>query len=142
MTAYLIQRAKFEKRENKKGIDSILKFDYMGSSEFEWGALPNALYTIKKDIKDYIYRDINISEKIITVFYNKKESLKNITEYLGKLSRHEFRLKEYSAFDEYIKSEGYFSDKIDFWWDIENHIMFWKKNIDFENEFVYKIEGK
>jgi len=35
---YLVQRAKFTNIKNEEivGIDSLLDFDYMGSSEFEW----------------------------------------------------------------------------------------------------------
>jgi hypothetical protein len=46
MKTHLIQRGKFAKIESKKGIDSILSFDYMGSSESEWGALPKSLSEI------------------------------------------------------------------------------------------------
>ncbi len=43
-------------------FEHIMDFDYMGSSEFEWGALPNSLeYAIKyaKD-KDYIACEIDV----------------------------------------------------------------------------------
>jgi hypothetical protein len=40
---YCIQRGKFKNREGKQGIDSLLIFDYMGSSEFEFGALPSRM---------------------------------------------------------------------------------------------------
>ena len=38
---YLVQRAKFTNVKNEEiiGIDSLLDFDYMGSSEFEWGSI-------------------------------------------------------------------------------------------------------
>lgn len=57
MQTYLIQRAKFRNNvnTNKSGIDSILEFDYMGSSEFEWGALPKSLAIIRKELNNYIY---------------------------------------------------------------------------------------
>lgn len=36
----LVQRGKFNKIDMNDivGIDSLIDFDYMGSSEFEWGA--------------------------------------------------------------------------------------------------------
>ena len=52
------------------------------------------------------------------------------------------KLKEFSAFDSYIKNSGYFKDKFDFWWDIENDLMFWKKNSEFENKFKTIIPTK
>lgn len=46
---YLVQRV--ERREvsldRQRGIDSFFAFDYMGSSEFEWGALPDALKVMR-----------------------------------------------------------------------------------------------
>ncbi len=138
MKAYLIQRAKFQNRENKTGIDSILSFDYMGSSEFEWGALPSSLNNIRANIDDYVYLDIPIKNKIITVFCKSSDKT-NVKQYLSELSEKKFRLKEFSAFDSYISNDGYFKDKFDFWWDIENDLMFWKKNIEFESKFKDKI---
>jgi hypothetical protein len=46
-TPNLIQRAKFEDRNYKKGIDSIINLAYMGSSEFEWGAVQESLQRIR-----------------------------------------------------------------------------------------------
>lgn len=42
---WLIQRIEESKYVGKdsKGVDKSFSFDYMGSSEFEWGALPKAL---------------------------------------------------------------------------------------------------
>lgn len=68
MNTQLIQRGTFETREYKTGIDSILKFDYMGSSEFEWGALPKSLGRIRENIDSYTYLDVPIKDKVITVF--------------------------------------------------------------------------
>ena len=49
-TPYLIQRIDMRHkppRPGKKGIDASFGFDYMGSSEFEWGALPKALKALR-----------------------------------------------------------------------------------------------
>lgn len=39
--------------DGMKLIDDIFRFDYMGSAEFEWGAVPKALQKIAKSIKSY-----------------------------------------------------------------------------------------
>jgi len=42
---------------SKEAMDlfkDVFRFDYMGSSEFEWGAVPEAFNMIAKSIKDYI----------------------------------------------------------------------------------------
>lgn len=40
---YLIQRMTRWDSEGEEGVDSNFMMDYMGSSEFEWGALPRTL---------------------------------------------------------------------------------------------------
>jgi hypothetical protein len=89
MKTWLLQRAKFSDRDFKKGIDSIVQFDYMGSSEFEWGALPNSLGRIRA----YTYLDVPIGDKVITVFC--KESQKTeIKQYLETLAEGKMNTKE------------------------------------------------
>lgn len=39
MKTYLIQRGRFQNQNHKSGIDSIIRFDYMGSAEFELNIL-------------------------------------------------------------------------------------------------------
>jgi hypothetical protein len=46
---YLIQRVQVRdsKAEGRKGIDASFSFDYMGSAEFEFGALPASLKELR-----------------------------------------------------------------------------------------------
>lgn len=62
-----------------------------------------------------------------------------INDYLIKLSENKFRLKEFSAFNDYVNDSGYYSTRVDLWWDINNNIMFWKQNNDFETKFKILI---
>jgi len=57
-----------------KLIKNIFQFDYMGSSEFEWGAVPNALCKIAKNAKKYIAHEILIPWK----FKNWEPNLKKL----------------------------------------------------------------
>ena len=41
-------------------IKDIWRFDYMGSSEFEWGAVPEALSKIAKNVGDYVAAEIQV----------------------------------------------------------------------------------
>lgn len=135
MKTYLIQRGKFEDKENnKKGLDSIVELDYMGSSEFEWGALPKSLVRIRKQINNYDCFDIVVGDKTVTVFCQELH-LSNIEQYLSDIAQNKMRLKEFSAFDSYINNDETFRNRFDFWWDIENDLMFWKKNEKFETKF-------
>lgn len=140
MKTTLIQRAKFENRDYKKGIDSIVHFDYMGSSEFEWGALPESLGKIRDLINDYTYLDVQIKDKVITVFC--KDSQKSeVKQYLTELSENKWHLQEYSDFDNYINPK-FIKSRTDFWWDISNHLMFWRKDNEFESKFKTIIATK
>jgi hypothetical protein len=139
MKTWLIQRGIFRDNVGKKGIESILSFDYMGSSEFEWGALPKSVGRIRDKINTYTYLDIPIKDKVISVFC--KETQKYEAKmYLEELAENKMRLQEFSAFNNYINDDGYFKDKFDFWWDIENDLMFWKKNVEFEMKFKSLIK--
>ena len=140
MEPYLIQRAKFTESTHQ-GIASILSFDYMGSAEFEWGALPKSLKRIRENLEQYVYVDIHIKNKVITVLCKESQQF-DMKLYLLKLSKGEPRLKEFSAFDSYINDKGYYKDRFDFWWDIGNHLMFWKKNPVFEEKFKALIKVK
>ena len=132
---YLIQRAKFENRPYKKGIDQLLSFDYMGSSEFEWGALPKALKRVRENLADYVQFQYSFTKhpaKVVTVFC-KKEQQDFVGSILEQLADREIRLKEYCDLDKYIKGEEKYAN--DFWWDIDNDWFFWKFNADFDLKF-------
>ena len=132
MNGYLIQRANFADNDGRKGIDSILSLDYMGSSEFEWGALPESLNRIRTCLT-YTFCDFTINDKTVTIFC-KVEDRPEISSYLKSLAANEFNLKEFSAFDIWINDKKNLLH-FDFWWDIGNDLMFWRKDINFEKKF-------
>lgn len=135
-TPYLIQRAKFEDRIGKTGIDSLLSFDYMGSSEFEWGALPKALKSVRENISKYVtfnYSFKDHPDKVVTVFC-KQEQKEFVGDILEQLAQHKIRLKERCDLNEFLSGNtARWSN--DFWWDIDQDWMFWKFNNDFESKF-------
>jgi len=137
LTPYLVQRGRFGGKSFSEGIDKIIKWDYMGAAEFEFGALGKSLKRIREKLSDYIYTSANIQGKKIIVFANKDISAVEIGKYLSGLANGKFRLKEYSDFDNYITPNPHFPnrDTTDFWWDIKNDIMFWKEDSTFENNF-------
>lgn len=134
MKTYLLQRGNFEDRDYKKGIDSIVSFQYMGSSEFEWGALPESLSRIRDMIDQYIYMPVPMGDKTIMVFC-KKDRVDEIKPYLISLANNDMHLKEYSDFNSYIKPSKYDNCRTNFWWDLENHLMFWVKDDKFTKKF-------
>lgn len=101
---YLIQRAKFAENGHGLGIDSILQFDYMGSAEFEFGALPDSLKRIRKNIAEYTQFQYSFKKhpsKLVTVFCT-KEQQEYIPEILEGLARDKFMLKEYCDLKKHI----------------------------------------
>ena len=135
---YLIQRASFCHRENSKGIDSIVRFDYMGSSEFEWGALPKSLKAIRANISDYVHSVVDIKGKPISVYCGSSQ-VSEIKEYLIGLSENKFRLKEFSGFNNYINDNEMKYSRFDLWWDIENHLIFWKSDVSDDRQVIEKL---
>jgi hypothetical protein len=139
MKTYLIARAKIQERDYKKGIDSIITLDYMGASEYEWGVMPSSLKRIRGAINEYIYLDVQIKNLVITVFCQKSKK-DEVKRYLTLLEDGTIRTKCGHLFDWYIKNANktdfmYVRDKVNFWWDIENDLMFWIRSSDFEEKF-------
>jgi hypothetical protein len=143
VTPYLIQRAKFADSPNKEGIDRVLTFDYMGSAEFEFGALPESLKRVRKNIADYMqfqYRFKRHPAKEVTVLCQAYQ-YEFIGTILEQLSRNKLRLKERCDLSEFFNPEQKYSSN-DFWWDIENDWFFWKHNLDFTIKFRQALSNK
>lgn len=139
-TPYLIQRGNFQDRPYKTGIDRILKFDYMGSSEFEWGALGTSLKRIRENIEEYTLAlvDITTADGVdykINVFC-KAADLAQVIELIKNIGDREYHTKEYTDFDNYLYPDRAFECRTDHWWDIENDYMFWKKDKQFTKKFT------
>jgi len=53
MKPWLVQRATFKDRTHREGVDSMLEFDYMGSAEYEFGAIGKSLKRIRENLRSY-----------------------------------------------------------------------------------------
>ena len=140
---WLVQKGTKRFNSAKKGIDALVQFDYMGSFEFEYGALPAALKRVRAVAVDYITFDLKIYEKPITVFCSKRESQARIKTILDDLACGLIHLKERCEFREYIgfKKSLFSTDtRIDFWWDIDNDWFFWASDADFTEKFVKAVK--
>ena len=141
---YLIQRAKVTSRSkaDAKGIDSILEFDYMGSSEFEWGALPNSLKAIRANKEKYDYFKFDYDGVEFTVFCEKGKETE-IYNIIVELSKGKHRLKEFCDFEYYFNNPFKNPLKRDrlstFWWDIDHHYMWWITDKRFKSAFMSVI---
>jgi len=147
LRTYLLQNGVIQDRDFKKGFDSIVSLEYMGYAEYEFGAVQESLQRIRENINDYTYLDVPVFGKTITVFCNK--TLPEIEQLLIKLGKDEISTKGVSYFKHYVNPSKYDIEwqilhplEIDFWWDLDNDIMFWRKTIDFEKKFKNIIRVK
>ena len=124
---WLIQRARIQKPfPDSKGttLSNSVCLDYMGSSEFEFGALPASLRRMREqELKTRLVKGVTQGQSPLRVlsylddklFYDYEQTLFNLR--FGNL-----RLKEVSRFNhDYPDQDPLF--KTDFWWDIENDVM-------------------
>jgi len=140
MNFYLIQRGKFRdiKDINEvKGLDNVIEYDYMGSAEFEFGALGKSLASIMESCLAGNFKPVLINIRGVPfLFYSESRITKasEVEELFNNPSK--FRLKEYLGIEHYFEGESIERLKrnckkkkevvknysyLDFWWDIENH---------------------
>ena len=55
-------------------LKDILSFDYMGASEFEYGAAPEALSKIFENVKDFVTKKIKVAYRYIDYSGQKKQT--------------------------------------------------------------------
>jgi len=128
---YLVQRAKFTNVKNEEivGIDSILDFDYMGSAEFEWGALPKSLHRIVDVFDQYevfTVNEVKDHEGSSMKVYCKNEFFDQVKENALHLSINPYGYKEFCDMKDYISGK---KNTNNFWWDIkQDYFIFFGKN--------------
>lgn len=126
-TPYLIQRGMIRKNDKISRLSDMVDFDYMGSSEFEFGALPRSLRalqanvdSISSTVEGRITGDNGESLRVLHTF--SPEDYEVYFGHLTKLREGKLRTKESTRFS--VEDKKWFSSqKCDFWWDIENHVM-------------------
>ena len=123
---WLIQRGTF--RETGKfltGKDGIVSLHYMGSSEFEWGAIPKAFRRLMYHFSEYEVFNTGIytpENDELMVFCKKScstEVIQSIRQYIDK----PYHPKEYSELEKVPKAKkedtSYDGRRSNFWWCID-----------------------
>jgi hypothetical protein len=137
-TPYLIQRGQIKRplgdfRDQR--LSKAVALDYMGSSEFEFGALPKSFREIEKVVDKANLRvipEIKDKEgKSLRVFsvLTDEEWIQYLP-YLHKMREGKLHCKECVRFEASREPSKY--SNCDFWWDIENHVM-WSFDKSFMN---------
>src|SRR5580692_1422841 len=91
---YLVQRGKFKNSPKIEGVDSLIDFDYMGSAEFEYGALPKALKEICAVLPELTFNktDIKAGDKHLW-FLCKEEDVSELIDFWNKAIKDRFAVK-------------------------------------------------
>jgi hypothetical protein len=132
---YLIQRGSFRgtKEEAIIGLDSLMDYDYMGSSEFEFGALPASLKRITASWSEYVWFPIeeikDADGQFLYVLCRKRQEAE-VVKVVKLLAQEDgaFRTKERVGLHDYIACSSEFSMRINFWWDITSDKSFYNEN--------------
>lgn len=117
-----------------KLLRPIFSFDYMGSAEFEFGAIPKSFQHIAKNIKDYGTWEINLNSTPLYIIGN-KATMRETTERIQELAENKIHCKEYTGLDhalglcEYQKSRpcNYIG-----WLELDNNFLFFIDKDAFE----------
>lgn len=130
---YLIQRARIKTplADESSRLSQAVEFDYMGSAEFEFGALPKSFRRIElhgfDSWKRRVVNDITENDSPLRVWSALSDS--DFAEYQTYLARLRFpevggrlNTKEAVRFEHNYNRDKYFVT--DFWWDIDNDVMF------------------
>ncbi len=132
---YFVQRGTFKENIEKfNTISDLIDLHYMGSAEFEWGALPNSTIRMLVNIDFYdlftFPEYVNPNGDELKV-YAPKMFIDHIKDIVDNLATNSIRLEEYCGLAEHLKGEKNFYSP-DFWWDIDNdfYIFFGKEKAD------------
>lgn len=130
---YLIQRGTFRDiaLEDIVGLDSLISYDYMGSAEFEWGALPKSLNEICNQWEKYAIKSTPITDSKKETMWliclpDQFDDIMKAVKYFSEnqYSGQELRTKEFVGLYDYINPKKERSwNRADFWWDIDNNWM-------------------
>lgn len=124
---YLVQEGTFRidsEVEKVDGIDSIVEFKYMGAAEFEFGALPQSLKRIAKNLEEYkAFPTRYVSHKKEKLFiFCKENDLSFVREMIKRMRKNNQHLKIGITFKRNFEEESRFIGN--FWWDIDNDFFF------------------
>lgn len=134
---YLIQRGRIYTplAPTNTRLSQAVNFDYMGSAEFEFGALPKSFRAIEQ-ARSWVCRIVpEIMEGDTPLRVWSDLDAKDFETYIDYLKA--FRAgkdsytKESVRFEESLKQNEWSPN---FWWDIDNHVMF-----GFKKEFMKRV---
>lgn len=131
MRMWLVQRGKRVNSEYKglTGKDGLVNLDYMGSAEFEWGAIPRAYRRIMSQYSEYVFHKtdlINVNGCSLWI-YAHKDNVAEVEECIKTYLKQHYTTKEWTNLEEHFNKNLDFTFEYNkyclqtnFWWDINN----------------------
>jgi hypothetical protein len=117
-------------------IKNIYSFDYMGSSEFEWGAVPAAFAFLAEqaDNKNLVANKIEIDEHTIG-YICPKEYEEEVKNRIMLLRKEDIRLKEWCGLKNHFERGPFYNERLQpkGWIEIDNGWMFFTDKEMYEN---------
>lgn len=123
---WLIQRWKVKNWKPSLKVSEYLAQDYMGSAEFEFGAIPKTLREFHSRLPRLVYTKFEINGTPLHLL-SLPEHVEPYKEYLTEMSKGEYavRLKERIRLQHILsKATGMTYMEDDFWWDLDNVVAF------------------
>lgn len=126
-----------------KILSQIWRYDYMGSAEFEYGALPKSFTRIVDNCESYEKAEIDVKVKssdlkiadVKVYIFSKKEDTAEAKEWIKKFANARgegFHTKERVCLIESIHKPEFYKDIVG-WHDIDNDFLFFTDKEMFEN---------
>ena len=122
----LIQSGAFRDTKTFTGIDDLIRLEYMGAAEYEFGALPNSLKAMCKNIDSYgvfeSTQSTHMNENLYIVC--KAGDVADINKIIKGLIARKYRIKCACQLDRVTTPPSVNCyNKLDFWWDIDQDYM-------------------
>ena len=144
---WLIQRGKMNQEGGPAltGREGVVRLDYMGSAEFEFGAIPNSYRKIMHDFDQYQVTDtkVNVAGKRKLLLFAKKENSEAIAEAIRNFIDSPYKLKEWSDLEKLVKvadlSVPWTICHTRFWWGLDkNELGQWMAFLEEDSERIIK----
>lgn len=126
---YLVQRMSSRKGavNPSRGFDGYFDLDYMGSSEFEWGAIPKALKSMRRVESCVEPQDVIISGKVHRIYFVGAPGVSNNAKDFelwasGDDRKTAFYGKEWTHLPEILSGSKASWIDTDAWWAIEHDV--------------------